>query len=274
MEILPGLRRIIKTSEAVRREERLRREYQTKDKPAGWETTNPLNHNPDNFRYIVHTTSKASLDGSAWETYAKKLGPKREMHGNAWEVLIADFLSRSSTSCTIIDEVHRGTYKWDVIPQGFILDVPEENIVALDPTDLGTMNHIQDRQKRGQLDNIRRGIELKHNTPSAQAFLESCMYDFRNEVLIDGIGPEGRQIRIAGIFLITDPILGTPLHDLNSRSSWHPSAVLDRIFSHGMGEEKYRISSVKKQYQQTKDLAKFLQVPIIRIPAPLGAYNY
>lgn len=267
MEILPSLRRIIKTPGAIRREERLRREYGTKTKPTGWGLTDPLNHNPDNFRYIVHTTSKASLDGAVRETYAKGLGPKRETNGNTWEVLIADFLARSSTSCTLIDEVYRGTYKWDVIPQGFILDVPEENIVALDPTDLGTKNYIQDKQERDRIHH--NGIELKRNTPSAQTFLESCMDDFRNEVLIDGIGPEGTQIRIAGIFFITDPYSGTPLNEVASRLNWHPSAVFKRIFSHATSEERYRTSRVKRQHQHMKDLAQLLHVPIIHIPAPL-----
>lgn len=267
MEILPGFCRIIKAPGAIKREERLRREYGTKDKPSGWGVTDPLNHNPENFRYIVHTTSKTSLDHATWETYARRLGPKREMNDNAWEVLIANFLARNSTSCTLIDEIHRTTYKWDVMPHGFILDVPEENIVALDPTDLGTHNVIQDKQERDCIHN--NSVELKRNTLSAQSFLESCSYSFRNEVLIDGIGPEGRQIRIAGIFLITDPILGTPLDELHSRLNWHPSAVLDRIFSYGIREERYRVSEVKKQYQHMKDLAQLLHVPTVRIPAPL-----
>lgn len=267
MEILPGLRRIVKTPGAIRREERLRREHVIKDKPSGWDTTDPLNHNPNNFRYIVHTTSKGSLDGAAWQTYARRLGPKREMQGNTWEVLIGDFLARNSTSCTLIDEVHRATYKWDVMPQGFILDVPEENIVALDPTDLGTHNFIQGKQERDRIH--RDGIELKCNTSSAQAFLETCAHDFRNEVLVDGIGPKGRQIRIAGVFLITDPYLETPLDELNSRLSWHPSAVFDRILSHGMSSEEYIVKGYKKEYQEMKNLAHLLQVPIIRIPACL-----
>lgn len=40
---------------SVEREERLLREYPDKEKPVGWQTSDPKKHNPENFRYIVHT---------------------------------------------------------------------------------------------------------------------------------------------------------------------------------------------------------------------------
>lgn len=268
MEIVPDTLRMIKLPGVVRREKRLRQEYPTKSKPDGWQTTDPLSHIPDNFRYIVHTTSKAAIANAAWETYAKRLGPKREMHGESWEVLIADFLARNSTSCTIIDEIHRTTYKWDVVSHGFILNVPEENIVALDPTDLGTHNHVQDKQERAQRHNT--GIDLKNRTPSAQAFLETCSNDFRNEVLIDGIGSEGRQIRIAGVFLITDSILDVPLDELHSQLRWNPGLALERILSFNQSESVQLARSLKDEYQEMQKVAQLLEVPIIHIQAPLG----
>lgn len=267
MEILPGLHRIINTPGVVRKEERLHREYPTKDKPLGWRTTNPLKHDPNNYRYIVHTTSKGSLDSATWLTYARKLGPVREMTGNPWEVLIEDFLARNSTSCTMVDEIHRATYKWDVMPQGFILDVPEENIIAIRPGDLGINNVIQDKQERDRV--YQNGIKRKCDTPSAQAFIETCSHDFYNEVLVDGVGPEGRQIRIAGIFFITDPYLGTPLNELYSRLSWHPRDIIDRIYSYGKSNEEDRVNRFKREYQEMKNVAQLLHVPIIHIPALL-----
>ncbi|MDO8573136.1 MAG: hypothetical protein Q7R77_00090 [Candidatus Daviesbacteria bacterium] len=270
MEILPGLRRIILTPRAIKRERELSTEYATKVKPSGWQTTDPLNHDPGNFRYIVHVTTKKAIDNTIWLRTAERGKSGEQYTDRGWQETLADFLSQNSISCTLVDELHRGTYKPDVIPHGFILEVPEENIVAIDPTDLGAHNHVQNRQEREQQIFFQHGVEIKRNTPSAQAFLESCRRDFRNELLIDGIGPEGKQIRIAGVFLLTDPILGSPLPELYSRLSWSPRAMYHRLFSPGYwAEENYEINRLKRQYKTIKDLAQLLQIPIIRIPAPL-----
>lgn len=242
-------------------------EILSKEKPPGWQTTDPLKHNPDNFRYIVHTTTKGAIDHTAWLRRGGHVKTLEEYRSRGWDETLAGFLSQNSISCTIINESHRGIYQADVVSSGFILDVPEENIVALAPTDLGTHNYVQDRQEREQRTFFQHGAERKRNTPSAQAFLESCRYDFRNEVLIDGIGPEGRQIRIVGLFLIVDPISGTPLLTINSKLSWSPRIIFDRLFQAGYFEsERVLIKDAKQVYKEVKDLARILTVPIIHIP--------
>jgi len=268
MEILPNLRRIILTPGAVKRERQLHIEYPTKVKPPGWQTTDPLNHDPNNFRYIIHATSKARLDRGAWDTHARGLGPEREYENNHLEVLIADLLSRNSISCSMIDELHRGTYASGATYHGFILDVPEENIIAIDPIDLGVYNLIQDKRLREN--SLKDEIARKNNTPTSQDFMNDSSERKNNEVLIDGIGPEGRSISITGIFIKNDPILEVPLYDLYSRLSWSPRNLFNWLFNTGEWQaQRHRLSTMKKQHQEAKDLAQLLHVPLINIPAPL-----
>lgn len=248
----------------VEREERLQAEYSSKVKPPGWQITNALTHNPDNFRYIVHAIINTKNDYEA----SLRGEPKKQYPTREWEDL-AGFLSRSRTSCTLVDELHRGTYVQDQVPHGFILNVPEENIVAIDPFDMGKPGKIKDKKEAERL--ISKGIERKKNTASAQEFFDNGVHDMYNEVVIDGIGPKGREISIGGVFLIVDPILGIPLYEFHIRVSRSQHKSIKQLESDStQGEtERWHINRMTERYQQAKDLAQLLAVPIIHIPANL-----
>lgn len=252
----------------VEREERLQAEYPSKIKPPGWQMTHPLTHDPDNFRYIVHTIINTKNDYVA----SLRGEPRREYPTREWTDL-GGFLSRNMTSCTLVDELHRGTYVQDQVPHGFILDVPEENIVAIHPFDMGKPWDIQDKHEGEQA--LKGGITRKNNTASAQEFFDNGVHSLYNEIVVDGIGPKRRQISISGVFLIVDPILEIPLYEFDIRLSRRRQKEVAELLRQGYREkhvvpERWYINRMKERYQQAKDLAQLLAVPIIHIPANLG----
>ena len=251
----------------VESEERLLREYPDKNKPAGWKTTDPKKHNPENFRYIVHTIINRNND------YVASLrGKPRNEQSRQKYTDLQGFLERPFTSCTLIDETHRGTYSQAKIPHGFILEVPEENIIAINPNDMGKPWDVEDKeefQSRNKKD-----IDLRKQTPSAQDFLNAGVSEFYNELVVSGIGPEGRKISITGVFLIVDPFLGIPLYELYTRLPPDIKRKVEELRKKKYTEEEIEkmlprlqaVSQMKKQYQQAKDLAELLKVPIVHIP--------
>lgn len=262
--------------QALERERRLQAEYPTKEKPSGWQTTDPQNHNPDNFCYIVHTIVNtgdndyiASLRGKSEKNYRLR----------TWQSLDG-FLARELTSCTLIDEVHRGTYSQRSMFHGFILNVPEGNIVAIHPGDMikpmetgskGAYHHSREEAEKM----IQESIDRKKNTPSAQDFFNNGINPHYNEIVIDGIGPDGKQISIGGIFLITDPVLGIPMYKLYTRINLNPREIYRRFIASNYGFEvvRWNIPEMRKRYQEVKNLAQLLHVPIIQIPAPISDKN-
>lgn len=280
------LRRILTTSEirhylqllpqALQKEKRLQAEYLIKDKPLGWQTTDPQNHDPDNFRYIVHAIINTG-DNDYIASLQRR--PEKTHRMRKW-MSLAGFLSREMISCTLIDEVHRGTYhQRRAVFHGFVLNVPEENIVAIAPGDMikpggqtQQGEQIYTRQEREQHVTVKPGIELKRNTPSAQDFFNREVNRSYNEVVVDGIGPNGKQITIGAIFLIVDPVLGTPLYDLYTRFSRNPKEIYNRVvspvFIPKLGSEiRWDMMEMRKCYQEAKTLAQLLHVPIVHIPA-------
>lgn len=250
MELLRNVRRAFKEPGAARREERLVREYPTKVKPDGWGTTDPLNHDPDNYRYLVHTTSISDIVHRVRMHSGIRI--KEPSSPSEMTALLADFTAHDSISCTLVDEIYRAAYKWRTLSLGLILDVPEENIVAIDRSDLGTwMCVTRDRSEREKEYFFKRGSEMLSYTPTAQDFIQNCRDDDYNEVLVDGIGNQGRKIRISGVFLITDPVLGTPLNRLD------PKRMRNEVAQREMD-----------------DVSQILQIPIVPLPAPFQESGY
>lgn len=253
----------------IEREERLLEEYKTKVKPYGWLTTDPANHDPDNFRYIVHAIISrndyvASLRGEAKKDYPYK----------DWMDL-EGFLKRKLTSCTLIDEVHRGTYVQDGVPHGFILDVPEENIIAIDASDMGKPWDIQDEEAFYERERDK-GIKKRQNTPSAQQFFDEGVSEWYNELVVNGIG-KGGKIKVSGVFLIVDPILGIPSYELYSRTSRSVNEQLRHLKKDGYSDSlisqlpeyssmRFYQERAQKGMQEARDLSELLSVPLIPIP--------
>lgn len=265
--------------DAVRREVQLHKEYKLRTKPEGWKTTDPRQHDPTNFRYIAHAIINGRND------YVKSLrgerpDPDRRRPGHDLE----GFLTRSMTSTTLIDEIHRGTYCEGQVSHGFILEVPEENILAIHAYDMGKPWDITDRSLFEQ--RHRKDIEMRKNTSSAQAFLDKGVSPHYNEVIIDSIGPTGKRIQISAIFLKTHPILGIPQYELDRRISrtvqeeversrlegWSEQALLNH--NPGYREAVRQSATYERKYQEARDLASLLSVPIIHIPSPISLDHY
>jgi len=263
---------------ALERENRLLTEYAGKLKPPGWQTTHPQNHDADNFRYIVHTIVNtndndyvASLNGAT---------EKRD-RTRVWTSL-EGFLKRELISTSLVDEVHRGTYyQREFIFHGFVFSVPEVNIIAvargdmLKPSfDFANGEQLHNRQEIEKHSGVKAGIELRQNT-TAQSFLDKGVNPNYNEVVIDGVGPTGEQIRVEGVFMIVDPVLGIPLYELYSRLSKNPQDIYRRlvspVFSPALGDEvRWDVLRMRKRFQEATDLAKLLKVPHVPIPTALS----
>lgn len=261
---------------ALEKEKRLQAEYPTKNKPSGWQTTDPLNHDPNSFRYIVHAIIN-TLDNDYIASLLEK--PARTYRMRKW-MSLAGFLSREMISCTLIDEVHRGTYdQRKALFHGFILKVSEENILAIAPGDmLKITQEFPDGRKicsrQESEEKIRESIKRKNTTTSAQDFLDKGVNPNYNEIVVDGIGLNGRQIGIEALFLIVDPILEIPLYELYTRLKWHPLEIYDRIldpiFKPKLGEDiRWEIMEMRKRYQEARILAQLLNIPIVHIPLQL-----
>lgn len=278
MVALPGV---------VARDEQLLATYEQREKPPGWQMTDPNHHNPDNFRYIVHVINYgnnfvASLRGDPYITdfrelsFSLKKHPVRDLPG---------FLQRKFISCTLVDELNRGTYlQDDGVCHGFILDVPEKNILAADPGDMGKLPDDQDESTYKR--NHAKAIE-RRNSQTAQDFLTDGVADWYNEVGVNGVG-EGGVMRINGIFVITEPVLGIPLYEIGQRFLTHrdrvieglkqmhiPAKTLDDYISNlDLENQGNKYSMAPQRYQEALDLSRLLSVPIVYIPQNLHASWY
>lgn len=244
------------------RERQWRVDYAQKVKPEGWETTDPLNHDPNNYRYIVHDVYYdndfvSTLKGGSPRVFYTNIAPTRK-----YSVTVDEFLSRMHISCSMIDEIHRGTYTdLNVGPDtyhGFILEVPEENIVEVWPHDMGK-GQFSENDEIKPLNPF--AIDLFHNTPSAQEFMRMSREHYYNEVVVNGVGPSGKRIKIAGIYLLTHPILGIPLYEVEI-------ARAKRIIGKYKDAEGWQeeVEQLEPKYRQALDLAYLLRIPIVHIP--------
>lgn len=243
------------------REKQWRVEYDQKAKPAGWGTTDPLKHDPNNYRYIVHDVYYdndfvSALKGKPPRVFYTTY-PRRK-----YSVTIEAFLTRNHISCSMIDEIHRGTYTdRNIGPDtyhGFILEVPEENIVEAWPRDMGKGQFNSNDEKRPLCEFA---IDFFHNTPSAQEFMRLSGKDYYNEVVVNGIGPSGKQIKIIGVYLLTDPIIGIPLYEVETTRA---KRILAKYKYAGGWQEE--IERLEPKYRQALDLSHLLGTPIVYIP--------
>ncbi|MEM0095007.1 MAG: hypothetical protein QXX74_03730 [Candidatus Micrarchaeaceae archaeon] len=184
---------------AQERDKEIKRKYKTKVKLPAYETTDPNEYNPNDFRFIVHAlsidrngpTQQALVNAiaGAWGTKVEN-----DNFSNPLEHP-EEFVKRTHISCSVIDEVHTGTWR----EGGFILKVPKTNILRAAPDDLGS-------------------IALKDDNgdpyiPSLQEILERTSPYVYNEIVVKGIDKKsGNQIEIAGAFIIIDPITGKAIN--------------------------------------------------------------
>jgi hypothetical protein len=150
---------------------------------------------PSQFRYIVCAMmNKYTARGVSYETIVKS----------------PDILKTFMLSGSIIDESHRPTY----YPYGFILSVPQENIVSTSRKDQSFKNYkaedpltpLTPAVKNDQMDEVRRVAGGFSIQPPAAILQETKARGSSgyNEIVVLGTGPTGTQIRPIGIFMKVD----------------------------------------------------------------------
>lgn len=124
------------------------------DEPVYWgQTTDPSQHNPDNFRYLVHAFNPFSLVNAIY--ISKKTGASNdEVRRQSIDLQIRpeDIDERVSVSMSLIENGRTATYG----SGGIIVQAPESSVVLTSPTDAGVLNSYRDRlitqgQSRGLL---------------------------------------------------------------------------------------------------------------------------
>ena len=124
------------------------------DEPVYWgQTTDPSQHNPDNFRYLVHAFNPFSLFNAIY--ISKKTGASNdEVRRQSIDLRIRpeEIDERVSVSMSLIENGHTATYG----SSGIIVQAPESSIVFTSPTDAGVINSNKGRlvargQSRGLL---------------------------------------------------------------------------------------------------------------------------
>lgn len=124
------------------------------DEPVYWgQTTDPSQHNPDNFRYLVHAFNPFSLVNAIY--ISKKTGASNdEVRRQSIDLRIRpeDIDERVSVSMSLIENGRTATYG----SGGIIVQAPESSVVLTSPTDAGVLNSYRDRlitqgQSRGLL---------------------------------------------------------------------------------------------------------------------------
>lgn len=124
------------------------------DEPVYWgQTTDPSQHNPDNFRYLVHAFNPFSLFNAIY--ISKKTGASNdEVRRQSIDLRIRpeEIDERVSVSMSLIENGHTATYG----SSGIIVQAPESSVVLTSPTDAGVLNSYRDRlitqgQSRGLL---------------------------------------------------------------------------------------------------------------------------
>ncbi len=124
------------------------------DEPVYWgQTTDPSQHNPDNFRYLVHAFNPFSLFNAIY--ISKKTGASNdEVRRQSIDLRIRpeEIDERASVSMSLIENGHTATYG----SSGIIVQAPESSIVFTSPTDAGVINSNKERlvargQSRGLL---------------------------------------------------------------------------------------------------------------------------
>ena len=253
--------------EVIRREISLRDTYDLRQKPGGWRMTNPVHHDPSNFRYLVHSHAD---DGAIINQLRK---------GNPQE--LKKFLSKKALSCSIIDELTTGTYRDDALLHGFILDIPEDDVIAIDYKDMGKpdrIRHDQDVTKADIYEELAKEVDLRRRTPQAQTFMKECnrFGTTYNEVIVNG----GDDLKVTGIYLLTDPFLNEPLYEIYSRLTAKEIEHLQRlqrghiplddssklrIYGEPLLIGAWRTRRYIHGYAEARDLARILNVPLVPI---------
>lgn len=113
------------------------------DEPVYWgQATDPVKHNPDDFRYLVHAFNPFSPFNAIYTS--KKTGASNdEVRRQSIDLRIMpeEIDERVSVSMSLIENGRTATYG----SGGIIVQAPESSIVLTSPTDAGAINSYRDR---------------------------------------------------------------------------------------------------------------------------------
>lgn len=156
--------------------------------------TDPRNHDPRNFRYLVH----------AFNPYARFSQQLIATELSAYEVDKSEgdqsinlfeeperLGERVSLSMSLIDQDHTGTWG----PGGIIVEAPEENIIITSPTDSGSYNSSKEFLKRQAQNRTRL---------SGDQLLQLTSSGIYNEVVAFAKSESGKTLRLKGLFIKVD----------------------------------------------------------------------
>lgn len=115
-------------------------------KPKIWgDTTDPNNHNPAKFRYLIHGINPMAALNIGAQALSMVDQPRQSKQDGDQSINMTlrpeDLSARVSLSMSLIDQDHLGTWG----NSGLIINAPEENVVITSSSDSGALNSRPDR---------------------------------------------------------------------------------------------------------------------------------
>jgi len=161
------------------------------------EATDPKDHDPNNFRYLVHafnhfaTASQPLAAISAERSGAYKVDKSQGDQSTNLFDQPERLDERVSLSMSLIDQEHTGTWGQG----GVIVEAPEENIVITSPTDTGSHSSSKEFLRKQGQDQFR---------ISGEQLLQSTSDGIYNEVVAFAKSETGETVRLKGFFIKVD----------------------------------------------------------------------
>lgn len=167
-------------------------------KPKIWgEVSDPKEHDPKNFRYLVHAFNPLATASQPLTAISAVLSGTYKVDKQEGDQSINLFDQperlgeRVSLSMSLIDQEHTGTWGQG----GIIVEAPEENIVITSPVDAGLHNSSKDflrKQAQGQ------------PRLSSEQLLQLTSDRIYNEVVAFAKSERGETLRLKGFFIKVD----------------------------------------------------------------------
>lgn len=152
--------------------------------------TNPSNHNPNNFRYLVHAFNTLNEEFNLGVV----LSEEGFSQAQAIDLLKepAKVAERVSLSMSIIDQNHTNVWGYS---GGLIVSSPETNILIASPKDVGAINSNRDAL---------RAMASQKSLLSADEVLSQTPDGKYNEIVALGRTQVGGELKLDGFFTVTD----------------------------------------------------------------------
>ena len=103
--------------------------------------TNPEEHDPQHFRYLIHLDSGRS----------NSLDPSNPLHDEVWEYILEKPEKISElrlVSASLVDQSHRVLFQGTSSNHGFIIEAPQTAIIAANHDDMGSTSKTEEELRR------------------------------------------------------------------------------------------------------------------------------